>query len=219
VLEEQRRLEPPPEIGAVLEQCSADAGRVQEQMPTFGARWQTSVQTAQTADVREDVAELVQLQVAASDAGRKLADEAGALAEQLGQRVEALAQEGSGGTRAVVVAAVLRSEHTALATGVNAFRAAAAKMVLTENPDLEVQDRKVRGLRTRLASAARASPSGCSSRPTRRPAPSTASASSRPVSRSAHSNASARNWSARSRQRCRSCTRPRRPAGNAAPPK
>ncbi len=31
------------------------------------------------------------------------------------------------------------------------YRNAAAKMLLTENPDLDVQDRKVRGLRTRVA--------------------------------------------------------------------
>ena len=149
-LNEQRGLDPPADVGAVLEQCTADVSRAQGRFTPFLEQWQMWLGSAQNSNVRDDVVELVKLQNTVSDAARRLADEATGVVEELGRRIEALGAAADGGTRAVVVAAVIRGDHAGLKTATETFRSAASKTALSENFELDALDRKLRGLRMRL---------------------------------------------------------------------
>lgn len=151
VLQEQRGLDPPAEIRAVLEACAADLAHTQAQHAAFLGQWHAWLETVRSLDIREDVAGLVNQQSAVADAARRQADALVALVDNVGARIDGLDSAGTGGTREVVVAAVLRSEHGALATVGEAFQAAAARISPTDNLELNAQDRKLRGLRMRVA--------------------------------------------------------------------
>jgi hypothetical protein len=149
-LQEQRALDPPTEVGAVLEDCAAEAGRAQELLSGFVNQWRAWVDSVQTADLSGDVTTLVSQQNRAADAARRLADEVVAAVDRLGARIETLASGGDGRTREVVVAAVLRGDHAALKSAVEALLSAAGKTALSDNFELDARDRKLRGLRQRL---------------------------------------------------------------------
>ena len=151
-LSEQVAEDPPADVAPILAQCTADVSKLEAQATPFAEQWQTALQTVQSMNVRDDVVNLVKLQNSAADAARRIADDMIAGAMQLGQKVERLDTDGTGGTRAVVVAALLRSDHNAVDSAVKNFAAAAAKIALPGNFELDALDRKLRGLRTRVSS-------------------------------------------------------------------
>lgn len=151
VVQEQQRLEPPADIRGGLEACAADVANARAQLGSFLAQWHAWLDVARNLDVREDAASLVNQQTTAADAARQQADAIVALVDELGARIDGLDSVGSGGTRQVVVGAVLRSEHATLAAAGEALQAAAARISPTDNIELNAHDRKLRGLRIRVA--------------------------------------------------------------------
>jgi chromosome segregation ATPase len=97
------------------------------------------------------VVEAVRRQSEAAEAARGLSDELKKLVGVLAARIDELANQSAGGTREVVVAAVLRSEVSSLTAAVNKSVEAATATDASENFRLETHDRQLRGLRTRLA--------------------------------------------------------------------
>jgi hypothetical protein len=148
---EQNALEPPAEIRAVLDACTTSVAPLQSRIAPFTVEWQGRLEAAQNLSVPDNTLELVKMQTAAADTAERLADEATALAGDLGTQAEALNSAGGGGTRAVVVAALLRSEHGTLKTSVETLAAAARRTTLGGNIELDTLDRRLRGLHVRLA--------------------------------------------------------------------
>lgn len=150
-LAEQRSLDPPPQIVAVLEACATAIDEAQAKLAPFVGQWQNWTDTVQGLDVSADVVQLVTQQNVVADAARQAAETAGALLQQIGAQIETVDQS-QGGTREVVVAAVLRGEQSGLKSAVDAFTTAAAKIAVSGNFELDARDRKLRGLRARLSS-------------------------------------------------------------------
>lgn len=150
-LAEQRSLDPPPQIAAVLEACATAVDEAQANLAPFVGQWQNWTDTVQGLDVSADVVQLVSQQNLVADAARQAAETAGTLLQRIGAQIETVDQS-QGGTREVVVAAVLRGEQSGLKSAVDAFTAAAAKIAVSGNFELDARDRKLRGLRARLSS-------------------------------------------------------------------
>ncbi len=168
-LTEQRDLDPPPEIRGPLEEILSEAQQLETRASRFVDEWRAATDAVQsvavgrdasvsaaapadaTRDTRDEGLRLVELQTQAADRVRQLADAVAALAARLGERIETLTAEGGGSTRAVVVAAVLRGEQAAVQAAAEALANAAGRVVLTQNFELDALDRKLRGLRGRLA--------------------------------------------------------------------
>jgi hypothetical protein len=147
---EQLALNPPPDVRAVLEPAGPLLVQLRTQLATFLERWQPQAEAAQQFDVRGDLSALVKLQSTGADAARQLADAVSAATVDLGARIETLGTAADGRTRAVVVAAVLRTAHAALKSAADALTAAVRRTGLPDNIELDALDRKLRGLRTRL---------------------------------------------------------------------
>ena len=125
--------------------------RTQEQLKSFVERWQQRVEAVQGMKLGEDVVELANQQNAAAEAARTIAAEVRKVLDTLQARIDALGSSGAGGTREVVVGAVLRGDQTKLKSAAEAFLTAAGKTALNDNFELDTQDRRARGLRMRLA--------------------------------------------------------------------
>jgi hypothetical protein len=151
-LQEQRGLEPPPDVAKILEDCAAAVSGAQTRWTSLAAQWRAGSDAVQKMTIGDDVAALVAQQSTAADAARRAGDEAVALVDDLGGRIEALGHGGDGGTRRVVVAAVLKTDHDTLKSATEAFVGTARKIALADNIQLDAHDRKLRGLRMRLNS-------------------------------------------------------------------
>ncbi|MCK4341564.1 MAG: hypothetical protein KAY37_07575 [Phycisphaerae bacterium] len=154
-LAEQRELNPPAELTPTLETCAAEVAQIRSRFAEFAVQWRTWVEEVQGLDVSPDaveqaVVDLVQRQRDVAGAVRRLSNDVDKFVSENAARVEGLDAGGNGGTRAVVVAAVLRGEHAAVKTVVAAYLEAAEKIALTENVELDAQDRQLRALRMRL---------------------------------------------------------------------
>jgi hypothetical protein len=148
-VEEQRGLDPPADVAAILDECLTTVSNAQARCASFAAEWQRGVDSVQAMVMGDDVAALVAQQGKMAEAARHAAEDADAVVDQVGARIEALSG-GDGGTRRVVVGAVLKADHEALKAASEPFGAAAAKTALTENTQLDAHDRKLRGLQMRL---------------------------------------------------------------------
>jgi|GEM_PF-2318809 len=149
-LSEQQRLDPPAEIRALLGQTATTVRAGQERLENFAQQWQTWLEAVRNIEVRDDAAALVNQQNTVADGARALTDALVNIVDEVGARLDALYNQGSGGTRQVVVAAVLRSDHAAVAAAVETLLGAAKRLSPTENVELDAQDRKLRGLQMRL---------------------------------------------------------------------
>jgi hypothetical protein len=149
-LDEQIELAPPAEIRATLETLIGDVQMHADRLSTFTEQWATWRARVQEMDTQNDVVSLVQMQNRVSDAARQLADATATLVDDVGARIAQMSREGTGATREVVVAAVLRGEQTGIKAAAEALVATASKTALTSNIELDAHDRKLRGLRMRL---------------------------------------------------------------------
>jgi len=149
-LQEQLALAPPAELKTILEQCQTETAEAAQGLAPFAEQWREWLTLVQELDLRRQAAELVTSQGRAADAAQLAADQASALVDRIDSRIQALGSVGQGGTRATVVAAVLRSEHALLRSAAQSLAAAARRTALPENFELDAQDRKLRGLLTRL---------------------------------------------------------------------
>ena len=150
LVSEQRTLDPPASVSAVLEECDADVAQAEERFAGYAEQWQAWLEVVQALDLRADVVELVRQQAQVADAARQISDYATSLTDEVGVRIERLTTVGDGSTREIVVAAVLRSEHAVLVGALESFLAAARNTAPTDNFELDAHDRKLRGLRMRL---------------------------------------------------------------------
>ncbi len=147
---EQRDLTPPPDVAAVLEQVATALDEAEGRLQTFADAWEVDAEFAKALSPTRDVVELVERQNAAVDTARRESDAVAQVTADLAQEIESLVTEGDGGTRRVVVAAVLRGEQGALQAKVDEFVDAAGGISLDGNFELETHDRRLRGLRMRL---------------------------------------------------------------------
>ena len=149
-LDEQHDLQPPPEIAAVLEQCSSDVSVFNEQLAVFAEEWSAAVDELRALEPERQVIELIKQQTASADGVRKLGGDAFALAEGIRARLEQLAQGSAGGTREVVVSAVVRGELGTLSASIGALVQAGQSTDLTQNFQLDALDRQLRGVQARI---------------------------------------------------------------------
>lgn len=146
---EQLELNPPRPVAAVLEEAKADADRLNEYLQTLTTELPEWREQLETIDIEQNFAALIELHNAALMQVRRVRETAGDTVAATDTRIESLGGEG-GGTRAMVVAAVLRGETRNLASVAKQFNAAAKTIALEENFELDAADRKVRGLLGRM---------------------------------------------------------------------
>ncbi|MBU0637421.1 MAG: hypothetical protein KKB50_01045 [Planctomycetes bacterium] len=149
---EQRALEPPAEIGSVLEACATGAERLERPLAAFLQQWNKWREEVENADLGQDVLELVKRQSTAAESLRRICDEVRTLLTEMQTQIAGVVAASSGGTREVVVAAVLRSDLATLGTSIEALSEVGGAVDPTQNFRLDAPDRQLRGLRTRLNS-------------------------------------------------------------------
>ena len=147
---EQRELQPPAAVEAALEQCSVDVVAFGEVLASFANQWNNSLDALQELQPEREMIELITLQNVAADAARKVCAQAKVLSDGIRNRLDQLGANIDGGTREVVVAAVLRSELGKLSEAVTTLVQTADNTDLSNNVHLDALDRQLRGLRTRL---------------------------------------------------------------------
>lgn len=150
VIDEQRALQPPAEIGAVLETSFTAAEELNRLLAEFAADWDSSSQAVQRARTDEQIVALITQQATSSDAAHSLVDRISKTVEELRGRTGGRGERSGGGTREIVVAAVLRGELNSVAEALAALGEAVGVIDLTLNYRLEAQDRRLRSLLTRI---------------------------------------------------------------------
>lgn len=147
---EQRRLQPPLAVAAVLEQIAGELATLRERLATFVPQWESWLDEIQRLVPEEQVIELVRRQQAVAQAAQQFSAGADGTQAAIRKQLDALAGGTDGGTRAVVVAAVVRDELGKLGTALAALAKAAEQIDVASNFRLDALDRQLRGLRTRL---------------------------------------------------------------------
>ena len=149
-LTEQRELQPPPAVRAVLEQGLGEIQDFDGLLAEFAQTWERRRETIERLDAAEQVVELMEQHAQATGAARRLVEEGRRVRGELNARVGQLGVEGEMGTRALVVASVLRGELSRLGERVDALAEAATATDPAANFQLDAHDRQVRNLRARL---------------------------------------------------------------------
>jgi chromosome segregation ATPase len=149
-ISEQRELRPPAPVQAVLEECLTGGTAFDERLGSAEQDWAARLDALQSIDLQRDVIELVKQQAAATDQARRVAGEANAFTDAIRKALESLSDTSDGGTREVVVAAVVRSELAKLSQGVGELARAADNTDPAVNFRIDALDRQVRRLQTRL---------------------------------------------------------------------
>lgn len=149
VLEEQRELQPPANVATILEDCAARVNELDRAVVGLAhevAGWR---EKAEKFPADGDASELVAIQSTLADEARKVVDLARGVVRDAQGRVDSLTGAGQGGTREIVVAAVLKGDLARLQESVAAVAQAAVNCELSTNFKLETQDRQLRGLSAR----------------------------------------------------------------------
>ncbi|MGD8451841.1 MAG: hypothetical protein PVJ57_08485 [Phycisphaerae bacterium] len=149
-LEEQRQLQPPAALATVLEQCAAEIAEADKTLGAARERWQTLIEGARELEPEEQIADLIRQQHTAYDETAQLAGLGRSLIEKLNGHLKELTEASDGGTRSVVVAALLRDELSKISTSLAALVEASGQTDLAKNFRLDALDRQLRGLRTRM---------------------------------------------------------------------
>lgn len=149
-LKEQRDLQPPPEVRAVLEQGQRSAEGFERAVSQLSQDWDQRRQSVERMNPAEQLAEVVAAaELAAADvqqlveSGRRLVSEQDRAFHELGER-------GDAGTRGSVIAALLRSEYGRIAARLDALLEASKSIQPRENVRLDANDRQIRNLRARI---------------------------------------------------------------------
>lgn len=149
-IREQRDLQPPAKVRAVLEQCLSDANDFDELLAGFAQDWSTRREKIERMDAERQIVKLVQQRNQATEAANRLVAETHRFVKKLRSRIDKLAGAGQATTRALVVASVLRGEMAPLKERVAGIEEGAKSLDPEVNVELDAHDRQVRGLRTRL---------------------------------------------------------------------
>jgi hypothetical protein len=147
---EQRDLQPPPNVRTLLEQCLADTGDLERSLTEFAQGWGQRREMVERLRASEQVVELVEQQGQALDAAGRLVIEARRVSREVHTRIDALGAEGNAGTREIVVVNALRRVLSRVDEQVDVLAEAATAINPSTNFRLDVHDRQLRGLRTRL---------------------------------------------------------------------
>lgn len=150
IIAEQRQLQPPAAVAAALEDGAGRVAVFRERAAAFQLAWQQRLESVRAGDPQEQLAELVRQQHAAASEARQFTVDAAALAEAVRRRLDQLAEESHGDTRAGVVAAILKDALGSVTAAVGAMSRAAEQNDTAKNFRLDALDRQLRGLRTRL---------------------------------------------------------------------
>ncbi|MBN2445569.1 MAG: hypothetical protein JXO22_02515, partial [Phycisphaerae bacterium] len=148
---EQRELEPPTTIATVLDDVQMDADDMSDALEALAGdvvAWRDSLEKMGAAG--EDVLALVTLHNSAIEDVRHAVDGIAELATTVERRAVGLESAADGGTRHVVVAAVLRGDARPLAEAAEALRTKAADVTFEGNIELDAQNRRMRSLRGQL---------------------------------------------------------------------
>lgn len=148
-IDEQMAIEPPEDVAAVLESGRTTLTALVERINTFLEDWQPRVEAIRNLSIEDDIVAIVEAHNEAANVARRLTDVGIEAVDQVGRQIESLDTQNAG-TRAVVVAAVLRGDHAALKSAVEELIGAAGGLLLERNVDLDALDHQLRGLRTRL---------------------------------------------------------------------
>lgn len=151
VLVEQRDLQPPAEVRAVLESSLEELEDFNYFLAEFARTWEQQRETIERLKEVERIEELFHHQQQAVAAAERAVAESRRVISTLERRVEALTGRESAGTRALVVAAVLRGDLSTLAERVAALAEAAKATDPAANFRLDAHRRQLQALRTRLA--------------------------------------------------------------------
>ena len=147
---EQRTLQPPPPVVAVLEQFETDLGAFGQRIEAFSSEWNAAVAETQRIEAEQPLADLLGRQSAVADKAREFCAAAAALESGLRGRLDEFTSSSGGGTREVVVVAVLRSELAKLNAGNAELTKVAGKTDVAQNVRLDAVERQLRGLQGRL---------------------------------------------------------------------
>ena len=109
-LGEQRGLQPPDVVATALDDIGGTIATFGEELATFTQEWESAIEQIQDESAERRVPDLVAQQQSTSDTAQKLCRSAEDLAVAIRTRLDTLATETDGGTRVVVVTAVLRDE-------------------------------------------------------------------------------------------------------------
>jgi hypothetical protein len=150
VVAEQRTLQPPPPVEAVLEQFESDLDAFQKHATEFMTEWRTGTEAIDDLGPELPLAELLGQQVTAADKARQFCGEANDFESGLRGRLDQFTKSSEGATREVVVLAVLRSELAKLNAANAELNQAADGTDVTKNFRLDALDRQLRGLQSRL---------------------------------------------------------------------
>ena len=148
---EQLELDPPATIATVLDDLKSDIERVSAALAKLAedsAAWRAALERMGADD--DDVVKLVTLHNAAIEDVRHAVDGATELAATVERRATGLEGAADGGTRHVVVAAVLRGDGRPLVEHAEALGAAAVGVTFEGNIELDAQNRRMRSLRGQL---------------------------------------------------------------------
>jgi len=150
VVAEQRGLQPPPQVAAVLEDFESKLAAFQKRLEEFVVEWEAGAAQLRDVDATVELADLINRQVAAADQARQFCGETKGLESELRARLEQFTSSSEGGTREVVVVAVLRSELAKLNARNAELTSAADNTDATRNVRLDALERQARGLQSRL---------------------------------------------------------------------
>jgi DNA repair exonuclease SbcCD ATPase subunit len=148
---EQRDLQPPEGVAAVLEECSAKLGPLDQRLAQAAMEWDDRRKTVERLSPAENVPQLVQLQGEGASAVRDVLSDVKSAIDSIAARVNGIASGGEAGTREMVVASLLRGNLSGVSDKISVLAEAAAANDLATNFKLETFDRQLRGLRTRSA--------------------------------------------------------------------
>lgn len=150
-LQEQRLLEPPAKVSAILDEVSVTLDQLDQALAEFLDEWKEAREEVERlGDDGAEVVDLVLRQGQAAEAARGICERSAAALARALERVNNLTQE-EGGTREVVVSSLLRGDLGRMQERVAELTESARGVDLTFNFRLEAQDRRLRGLRTRIA--------------------------------------------------------------------
>lgn len=158
LIAEQRGLQPPPGVATILEELAGEAESFEVFVADLSNQWSSrrtelernAGSRSAVADLDQALVQLVDHQQQVADLARRLLARLSGLSQNLTQNIARLTGESGGGTRAFVVAGLLRSVAAALAEQSRAAEDAAAATDPTTSFQLDACDRQLRGLRTRM---------------------------------------------------------------------
>jgi hypothetical protein len=147
---EQRDLQPPQSVRAVLEQAVADLESFDAATATFNNNWTMLKLGLERLRPAAQADELMHANSEIAEAARVFAGAARDIVARMNQRVEEIAGKGDAGARAQVILSMLRGNLSNVADKSKAVVAAAASTDQEVNIKLDALDRKLRGVRGRI---------------------------------------------------------------------